>query len=251
MDAEKEMQEYSKRHMSRGHIMVGRVFTYVFRVLVFGIIAIVLWRVLLSDRIPKDAKTLLVNEATYAAYVAEGESLTMYTQAQDEIAVNETEDGVYGLFWVSQTAFIPEADQIQILTRYNNSTLRHIATDFKLQEIPSREETVADVSLVVTTDPTPLDRDNGDEVKTRYLASGAPAVDATKMYNYRKYIFDGVAFDPATTVDITVEFYYAERVNYDKLPYCSLRIFDNEFEIDPLELTSRDERALKAYGETR
>ncbi|MBO5899089.1 MAG: hypothetical protein J6R04_08775 [Clostridia bacterium] len=248
MDAEQEMQEYSERHMSRGRIIVGRVFTYAFRVLVFGIIALVLWRVLLSDRIPKEARTLLVNEATYAAYLAEGESLTMYTQAQDEIAVNETEDGVYGLFWVSQTVFIPEADQIQILTRYNNSTLRHIATDFKLAEIPAREDIVADVTLVVTTDPTPLDRENGDEVKVRYAASGAPAVDETSMYNYRKYIFDGVDFDPATTVDITVEFFYIDRVDYDDLPYCSLRIFDREFEIDPLTLTSRDERALASYA---
>lgn len=249
MDAEQEMQEYSERHMSRGRVIVNRIFFYVFRVLVFGVIALVLWRVLLSDRIPKDAKTLLVNEATYAAYLAEGESLTMYTQAQDEIAVNETEDGVYGLFWVSQTVFIPEADQIQILTRYNNSTLRHIATDFKLQEIPTRESIVADVSLVVTTDPTPLDRDNGDEVKTRYTASGAPAVDETSMYNYRKYIFDGVDVDPETTVDITVEFYYIDRVDYDKLPYCSLRIFDNEFETDPLSLSKRDKRALAAYAD--
>ncbi len=251
MDAEQEMQEYSERHMSRGRVIVSRVFTYAFRVLVFGIIALVLWRVLLSDRIPKDAKTLLVNEETYKAYLAEGETLTMYTQAQDEIAVNETEDGVYGLFWVSQTVFIPEADQIQILTRYNNSTLRHIATDFKLGEPPAREDTVADVTLVVTTDPTPLDRENGDEYKTRYMASGAPSVDETSMYNYRKYIFDGVDVDLERTVDITVEFYYIDRVDYDKHPYCSLRIFDNEFEIDPLELTSRDERALKAYAETK
>lgn len=251
MDAEQEMQEYSERHMSRGRVIVGRIFTYAFRVLVFGIIAIVLWRVLFSDRIPKEAKTLLVNEKTYEAYLAEGESLTVYTQAQDEIAVNETEDGVYGLFWVSQTAFIPEADQIQILTRYNNSTLRHISTDFKLSEIPTRESIVADVSLVITTDPTPLDRDNGDEVKTRCTASGAPAVDQTRMYNYRKYIFDGAAFDPATTVDITVEFYYIDRVDYDKLPYCSLRIFDNRFEIDAVELTSRDTQALKAYAQAK
>ena len=251
MDAEQEMQEYSERHKSHGRLVVERVLRYAFRVLVFGIIALVLWRVLLSDRVPKDAKTLLVNEATYAAYLAEGETLTMYTQAQDEIAVNETADGVYGLFWVKQAVFIPSANQIQLLTRYNNSTLTHIATDFKLDAVPSREETVADVTLVVTSDPTPTDSENGDEYKTRYAASGEPSVDETSRYNYRKYIFDGVDFDPATTVDITVEFRYDGRVDYDKVPYCSLRIFDRNFEIDPLTLTSRDKQALLAYAQTK
>ncbi len=248
MDAEKEMQEYSERHMSRGRKMIGRVFSYAFRTVVFVIIALVLWRVLFSDIIPKKAKTLLVNDATYAAYLYEGETLDMYTQYQEKLAVTENDAGMYGLFWVSEAVFIPGADQIQLLTRYNNSTLRHIATDFKLDSVPDRESDIADVTLVVTTDPTPTDRENGDEFTTRYTASGKPTAFKTSMYNYRKYIFDGIKIDPETTVDITAEFYYAERVDYDDLPYSSLRIYDAESEREPLKLTARDKKALNSYA---
>ena len=251
MDAEKEMQEYSERHMSRGQKLVGRIFSYAFRALVFIIIALVLWRVLFSDIIPKKAKTLLVNDATYRAYLAEGDELDMYTQYQEKLAVTENDAGMYGLFWVSEAVFIPGADQIQLLTRYNNSTLRHIATDFKLDSVPEREANIADVTLVVTTDPTPTDTENGDEYKTRYVSCGEPVKNKTAMYNYRKYIFDSITVDPETTIDITVEFYYVGRVNYDGLPYSSLRIYDSETDNDPVKLTARDKRALASYAATK
>lgn len=250
MDAEKEMQEYSEQSMSRGRRIVSRVFSYIFRVFVFGIIALVLWRVLFSGIVPGAAKGLLVNEATYAAYLAEGETLTMYTQLQDKLAIEERDEGAVGLFWVCETVVIPEAHQIQLLTRYNNSTLRHIVTDFKLDkdEIPSRDDNIADVTLVVTTDPTPDDPDNGDEYETRYHASGEPTAARSAMYNYRKYIFDGISLDPETTVDVTAEFYYVGRVNYDIVPYSFLRVLDNRTENDPVKLSARDKKAIRAYA---
>lgn len=263
MDAEKEMQEYSEKKMSRTRKIVNRVFSYIFRTIVFGIIALVLWRVFISDIVPSGAETLLVNEATYAAYLAEGESLTMYTQEQDALAIEERKettvvDGVErettvtrSLFWVCQTVFIPEADQVQLLTRYNNSTLRQLATDFKLDEVPSRDEEVVEVTLVVLTDPTPDEPDNGDSYKTRYHASGTPSSDRTLLYNYRKFIFDGVEIDAEQTVSVTAEFYYAGRVNYDRQPDNRLVIYDRETECVELSLSSADKKALRAYAEER
>lgn len=250
MDADREMQEYSERQMSRTGRIITRIFAWAFRLFVFGIIAMVLWRVLFSGMIPRGAKTLLVNEATCAAYVAEGEELTMYTQSHDKLAIDERDEGALGLFWVCESTFIPKANQIQILTRYNNSTLRHIVTDFKLDEdeIPTRDDIVADVTLVVTTDPTPDAPRSGDEYETRYHASGEPTKARASMYNYRKYIFDGIEIDPETTTDITAEFYYVGRVNYDIVPYSFLRIYDRETENDPVRLTARDERAIRAYA---
>lgn len=255
MDAEIEMQEYSQKYMSRGRRIVGRIFSYTFRVIVFGIIAIFLWRVLLSDVVPRKARTLLVNEATYQAYLNEGNNLDMYTQEQEKLSVTESIKVVgdkqtteaHGLFWVSEAVFIPGADQVQILTRYNNSTLRRIATDFKLDAVPDRQDNILDVTLVVTTDPTPTDIENGDEFETRYAASDVTAEYKTAMYNYCKYIFDGITVDPETTVDITAEFYYAERVNYDSLPYSFLRIYDSDSERVSVKLTARDKKALGSY----
>ena len=248
MDADKEMQEYSEKHMGRGRRILSRALSRAFRIFVFGIIAIVLWRVLLSGIVPRQAKTLLVNEATYSAYLDNGNALDMYTQPQEKLSVADNGAQAYGVFWVSEAVLIPDARQIQILTRYNNSALRRIASDFKLDAVPDRHAEIADVTLVVTTDPTPTDSENGDEFKTRYTASAAPAKYQTAMYNYRKYVFDGITVDPATTVDIWVEFYYAERVDYDGLPYCKLRIYDAESDREPIKLTARDKKALTAYA---
>ena len=247
MDAELEMEEYSQKHMSRGRRIVGRVFRYAFRALVFGIIALVLWRVLLSDRVPKDAKTLLVNDRTYEAYLEKGDGLQLYTQTREQLTYREDESGPLGLFWASQTIFLPDADQVQILTRYNNSTLRHVANDFGLAEPPAREQEIVDVTLLVTTDPTPLDRENGDDRTTRYHASAAPVHFETAMYNYRKLIFDGVNLNDPNIVEISVDFYYVGNVNYEKVPYGTLCIYGSEHEKESLKLTARDKRALESY----
>ena len=247
MDAEKEMEEYAQTRMNPRQRRVRRIVWTVLRLLAFFIIGIVLWRVLFSDRIPSAAKTLLVNEQTYSAYQSNGKSLAMYTQSHEQLTFREDTDGITGLFWVMQSVFIPEAEQIQLLTRYNNSTLQHVKEDFSLATLPDREATIADVTLVVVTDPTPSDRENGDEQTTRYHASADPTKHQTSMYNYRKYVFDGVVIDPATTLEVVVHFYYAGCVDYTSEPYAALRIYDNLSENESVKLTSRDKRALTAY----
>ena len=236
MDYDQEMDEYIESHMSHGRKTFRKCLKYAFRVLVFSIIGLLLWRVFLSDRIPKDMKTLLVNDATYEAYVAEGEDVRLYTQTQDKLIVN---GDTAGYFWVSQAVFVPEAAQVQILVRYNNSTLDHIAEDFKLDSVPAREEKVIDVTLRVRGA-------EGEELRVH--ATGEPVSDSTSMYNYRKYIFDGVSVDDATA-EIFVDFYYAERVDYEKLPYGTLLVYDAESDDEPLRLKARDKKALAAWGD--
>ena len=247
MDAEREMEEYSQKHMSKGRRLVGRIFVYAFRVFVFGVIALVLWRVLWSDRVPSEAKRLLVNDATAAAYAEHGDQLSLFTQPCEPLTYREDENGIYGLFWVSQSVFLPEADQVQILTRYNNSTLRQIAEDFKLDEVPAREQNVVDVTLRATLDPTPQDRENGDEYLVRYYPSGEPTACSTTMYNYRKLVFDGIDLSDPHLIDISVDFYYVERVDYDDVPYGTLCIYDATFENEPVQLSRGDRRALESY----
>lgn len=256
MDAEKEMQEYEEKQMKRWQIIVRRIFSYTAKVIIFGIIALVLWRVFFSDIVPSDAERLIVNEANYAAYLAGGETLTMYTQEQERLSMDERIEIVddrettvtLGMFWVCQTVVIPDAQQVQLLTRYNNSTLRQIATDYKLKEIPSRDEEIVVVSLVVLSDPTPADPDNNDEQKTRYYATGEPYRDNSILYNYRKFVFDGLVIDE-TTLSVTADFYYVGRSASEGQPDSRMVIYTADAPTQPVKLTSADKRALKEYGE--
>ena len=57
--------------------------------LVFAICALVLWRVFISSRPPKEMKGLAVNDALSAAYAAHGEGLELYTQEQASVTRGE------------------------------------------------------------------------------------------------------------------------------------------------------------------
>ena len=241
MDYEQEMEEYSERHMSRGRKTFRRCVKYLVRTVVFLIIALLLWRVFWSDRVPRSMRVLLVNDATYQAYLAGDGTLNMYTQPQDKLIVN---GDAAGYFWVSQAVIIPKADQIQVLVRYNNSTLRSMATDFKLDSVPSREENVLDVTLRVQLNG---EDENGEGSTVRYHASAEPISDSTSMYNYRKYVFDGVTVDDLTHA-VWVDFYYIDRVNYEKVPYGTLLIYDDESENQALKMSTADQKALAEYG---
>lgn len=245
MDYEQEYEEYTQQQMGPGRRALRKTLWWIARILVFGITALVFWRVLFSGHIPAAMKTLIVNDNTYGAYLQEGEKLTMYTQPQEQVIM---EGASAGYFWVCQAVFVPEADQVQVLVRYNNSTLARLAEDFELDEVPGRGDTVLDVTLVITVDPDPTNKTTTDRQKIRIQPTGDPLEDSTLMYNYRKYVFDGVTFDPASTINLSVEFYYEGYVDYDDHPLGALVIYEPQYDTEPYSLTARDKKAIKQYA---
>lgn len=245
MDYEQEYAEYAKQHMSRGRLLTGQILKWSARVLVWGIIALVLWRVIFSGRVPKNMTTLTANDAVVQAY--EDGILSIYTQDCAPVNMNSE---TAGYFWVSQALFIPEANQVQVLVRYNNSTLRHIAEDFDLGEdnIPTREEEVIDVTLAVWVDPDPTNETTTDRELVRIHPTGEAEADQTAMYNYRRYVFDGVDFENLNIINMTVDVYYKGSVNYDRAAYSTIVVYEPRYENLPYDLTGRDKRALREYG---
>ena len=86
-------------------------------------------------------------------------------------------------------------DEIRELYAPNKNITDFLLPFYSNEVVMAGSTDVADVTLVVTTDPTPMDTENGDEYQTRYTASGAPTKHKTAMYNYRKLI-------PANTITI-------------------------------------------------
>lgn len=247
MEDEQELEEYATRHMSPGRIVVRRILRYVLIALVIAVNALILWRVLFSDRIPSDLSALTVNDAVHEAYEearSSGKELVVFSQEQETLTWN---DRAYGYFWAAQTMIIPGADEIQLLVRYNDSTLGHIATDYELPVTPKREDTVLDVSLVVTRKTGETD-EFGDPIteSVRITTDGVVASGSKNMYNYRRYVFDGVHIDSSVT-DVSVHFYYSNDVDYDAEPYGTLCLYSDFIERTPVKLTSADRRALEEY----
>ena len=237
---------------ARAPRIAGRILRTIFFAVVFGVTVLAVWRAACSSGDPKEVRVMAANETLVRAYNEAGGKLECYRQEQGTITRAKNN---YGYFSVTQCVFIPEAKQVQLVFRYNNSTLRHLAEDKNLQDVPPKSGTYFDVTLVKSTDLTPDDpNDNLDPstlALTRYAATGEPVRTETRLYTYFRYTFDGVEPDDLT-VGVFADVHYLGDLAADETgeyvypdsPYGTLCLWDNESENLPYRLTEADKKAL-------
>ena len=240
-------------YRSKASRIAGYIFKSICMILIFGTIGILLWRVFSSGD-PQSMKSVAVNDELCAAYEEHGEDrLTMYRCDLEETTsvINKN----YGYFSVTRGLFIEEADQVQVTFRYNNSTIKHLKEDYGLETLPSRDEDLYDVTLYVAYDITPQDLTDNDgndpeSVKfVRYYPDECIS-DSKNLYNYRKFIFNGVDMTVSDTpvLAVYVDVYYKEDVNYDEEPYGTLIIYDYATKKEEFKLSGKDIEAIKVYA---
>lgn len=224
------------------------ILSWIVRLLASMLVAVVcgtvLWRVFFSTAIPRSMKSLVPNERLAAAYEQYGDALTLCHQ---DLASITKATGNYGYFSVEEVVFIPEAEQVQILFRYNNSTIRHLAEDYGLSAIPDKSSHLFDVSLVRTTDLTPDDKtDNLDAStlsKSRILPAYEPTRDETSLYTYYRYVFNGVTVEDVTDA-IYIDVYYVNDIAYDATAYGTLCIYAWDEKWLPFSPSAADKKAI-------
>ncbi len=237
---------------------VGRILKYCGFTIVFAVCGILLWRIFSSGD-PKSVTTLMVSDATYEAYEKQGDELYMYHQNQQDLTRGEDN---YGFFGVTNVTFIPEARQLQIVFRYNNSTLKNVAELLEIDHVHDRADDVFDISVLINTDKTP-DRtdDNAYNAKDypesvsekRYFPSQVKT-ETKNVYNYRKYIFENISVDDLTLA-VFVDIYYKGNdnsgatvvPNYDESPLGTLCIYDYKTDNIKKPLTAADKAALEEW----
>ncbi len=222
-------------------------------ILVFGTIIFFLWRVFTSGN-PKDMERLTPNDVlreAYKAAEAEGRELAVFTQFQENY-ITSVQDKNYGYFGITDAKFVTDADQIQVLFRYNNSTIRHLVTDYNLPETPDRDEDLYDVTLYVAYDLTPdisSDNDGNDPASVKFVRyfPTSQSADQKNLYNFRKFVFDGVDMDVTENpvLAVYVDIYYKEDVDYDKESYGTLIIYDYASGRDAYKLDKKEIEALR------
>lgn len=203
--------------------------------LVFGTIIFFIWRAFFSTAVPAEVKYLSPNAAlkeAYEAALAEGKEVTVFHQ-ESQYDTTTVRDKNYSYFTAKDARFIVEANQVQLLFRYNNATIRHLVEDYGLSETPDREAELYDVTLYVAYDLTPADLtdnagNNPESVKfVRYHATSSEAA-TSLMYNYRRMTFDGldttVTDNPVLAVYVDV--YYLGDLDYEAEPYGTICIYD-------------------------
>ena len=229
-----------------GYIMRG-----LFALLVIGVVGLLAFRIIDSKIVPKRVKTIIPNQTLSEAYEEYGNGLTIYTQDQGKYTREEKN---YGYFANEGAIFIKEAEQLQVILNYNNSTLEHTKEDYFLPEIPSRDDQVYSVSLRIMYDLTPENKDDNDgtdETAVRYeriMPSGDPLSHKKTFYNYRKFIFDGVVIGD-DVIAVLLDIHYVGDVNYAKDAYGALCLYHYEEENIEYKLTRADKKALENYAE--
>lgn len=232
--------------------IIGRIVKAMAVLLVFSVCGVLLWRVFSSGD-PATMSVLTVNEHTYAAYEEHGEELILQYQNQDTITRGEKNAGYFS---VTQYVFIPQANQVQLVFRYNNSTIKNLARDYGLSEIPSKDETLFDVTIVTTKDLTPDNREDNYsedgstpdtlELKRYYPTAVCTTRDTTSLYTYYRYVFDGISVED-DIVGVFADVYYVEDIDYHENAYGTLCLYDDETKWIEQKLSGKDIEALKAY----
>lgn len=242
---------------SRGFRIFGKAIKFLFFLFIFSLIFLLFWRVFSSDN-PKSMEKLTVNDKLFAAYEQDGNDLYMFNQNLDMIT---RADHNYGYFAVTNSVFIPSANQIQITFRYNNSTITHLVEDKGLEETPSRDEELFDVTLLIATDLTPentednLGNDPASVKLTRVHASSVTE-EQKNLYNYRRLVFDLDDLDisleelleSGELLAVYTDIYYVGDVNYEETTYGTLCIYDHLATTHEVKLSGADKRALRKYG---
>ena len=223
--------------------VISGIIRFLFLTLIAAIVIFLGWRAVSHNTDPAEMMTLAADEALCAAYAEHGEDLILYTQEQGTYTRAERNNGY---FFIRQATVIPQAEQIQILFRYNNSTIKALTEDYGLAEMPDRNEHLYDLTIAVKRDLTPDIFEDYDEegcyVIERYMPS--EEISGTRnLYNYRRAVFNDIVIDE-TTLGVFVDIYYVGDIDYDKPAYGTLCIWDLTSENLPVKLTSKDIDAI-------
>lgn len=223
-------------------------------ILVFGTILFFIWRAFISTIVPAEVKYLSANaplKEAYEAALAQEKEVTVFYQ-ESQYDTTTVRDKNYSYFTAKDARFIQEANQVQILFRYNNATIRHLVEDYSLTEIPDRAEDLYDVTLYVAYDLTPdnlTDNAGNDPASVKFVRYHATSSEPAQslIYNYRRMTFDGLDMTVTDTpvLAVYVDVYYLGDLDYEAEPYGTICIYDYAAENTYGTLTKQEIEALE------
>ncbi len=228
--------------------IISFIFKSLCALVIIGVLGIIIWRFIAAAN-PDSMKRIIPNKALCQAYV-EHEKINVFTQDQDNITRG---DKSYGYFSVTDAKFYEEAEQVQIIFRYNDSTLRHLCEDYGLEQAPAKESEVYDVTLTIAYDLTPENTEdnagnNPESVRFERVHATRSASDSKAIYNFRKFVFDGVKIDDSVLA-VYVDVYYNQDINYDEEAYGTLIIYDYKSKKEYSSLSGKDIKTLERWTE--
>ena len=229
--------------------MVGFALKGLCALIIVSITGLLVWRMVDNAFDPQSMNTVVANQKLADAYAEKGDKLDAYYQQHSKFTRGDTN---YGYFAITQSLIISDIDQVQFVMRYNNSTLEHTKNDFKLNEIPSRDDDIYRVILTIMYDLTPDNKDDNDgktpeAVRYETIEDSSSCTKAKKtLYNYRKYVFDDVKIKD-DVIAVYADFYYVGDYDPEEKPYGSLLIYHCDEKKYDYKFTADDIKALDSF----
>lgn len=222
--------------MTKGEI-IFRYVKFGFKCLGIGIIIFVyvllFVRMCAVDGVPEGFDDLRVTNELIDIYNSEGGKDKFIYQSINKFNANKDS---YGFFSVNKYVIIDGADQVQMIFKFNKSTLKSVAETYGLDEIDREARDTFQLSLVVKnaigeivppeTDESgfevvPVDyNDERNEGKTYTLERIFPIYSEQIVegrYNYIKLTFSKVDFDLQRTLAIFLDINYKDDIRYEQL----------------------------------
>lgn len=239
--------------VSRGFKIAGWIVKTLFALFIAAVCGFLLWRVFSSSS-PKTMESISVNEAISDAYGNDGE---LYIFRQEQGTITRAKENA-GYFSITKAVFIPEANQIQVVLRYNNSTIKHLVEDYSLASTPERSEDLYDVNLFFSVDLTPENTDDNATIaegstRTFRCSSRQVRSEEKNLYNYRMFVFDlddcgedlSELLESGLLLAVYADIYYVEDMDLDEKAYGTLCLYDYVTKTEDVELTKNEIKAIK------
>ncbi len=218
--------------------ILGHAVRALFALLIIFVCAFLIWRVAFSQKPPKELRLLSANEALCAAYETHDGKLTVLEQPS-QIDYSEDAKGNQAYFRYDWCLFVEQAEQVQVLFFYNNSTLEKVAEEHELgKELPRGEE-VFDVVLTQYIDRTSDEDETEAEVKEILPGSCEVGTNRNGMYTFLRYTFDGVNLTDTVTIYLDV-FYEGIEGSLG-----TLRLYHHENHSEVRALTRKEEKIVR------
>ena len=216
--------------------ILGLLLRALIMLLILAMCTFLVWRVFFSQRPPRAMRTLSDNAVLSAACEANGGHLSILEQEQVKYTEGENN---YAYMYVDWCLFIREADQVQLLLFYNDSTLKHLRDDYGLETTPAHGDAVFRPVLTQYVDVTP--EVAGERVtEARAFAPVSCETDTATLYTFCRYTFDGVDLTDDTVV-VYLDMYFAD----DPDAYGTLRLYHEESESTVRDLTQKERKVIK------
>lgn len=227
-------------------------------IFVYGLLFV---RMCSVDDIPDEFKNIYVTDELRALY-GDGNSDDIEGKfIYQNLTKYNTDKDSYGYFSAASVMIVPQAGQVQVIMKYNISTLDHVKEDYGLSVSIDRNRTdTFEFSLVVKNANSAIVEDASETVdyngasnytidriypvKTEFLTAG--------RHNYIRCVFDGAELDLDRLLGVFCDVNYKDDIKYEQVDdegkalnsYASICIYNYTAKVKDYKLTKVDIEAL-------